>query len=101
MEVKFLLEMFLNKTFKWTLTMATLSAFLMILALGVNNYRHLFGFDRRYASDNFGFNFTFFIPVTFLALILGLLFIGITITNWKNWRIKWLLLALSFPTIGF
>ena len=81
--------------------MAILSAFLMLTAFLVNNYRHLFGFNRRYASDNFGFNFTFFIPVTFLALIFGLSVIGITITKWKNLKRKWLLLCLSLPAVGF
>ncbi|WP_178986256.1 hypothetical protein [Winogradskyella helgolandensis] len=84
--------------------MAIFSFSLLLLALLVNEFRHLLRIRKGYAGYNFGFNFSFFIPTTIIALALGLLVISRTLKHWKSWtnlKMKWSLIGLALPTIGF
>ena len=53
----------------------------MLIALLVNEFRHFFGFRKGYAGYNFGFNFSFFLPTTVIALILELVVIETTVKH--------------------
>jgi len=93
-----------KKKIKWTLRMALFSLGFLLLAFLVNEFRHLFGFRKGYGGHNFAFNFSFFLPTTIIALILGLAVVGRTLKHWKIWtnlKKKWLLIGLAFPAIGF
>jgi hypothetical protein len=93
-----------KKKIKWTLRMAVLSLGFLMLGLLVNEFRHLFGFRKGFGGHNFAFNFSFFLPITIIALTLAIAVIGRTIKHWKTWnniKRKWLLIGLAFPAIGF
>ncbi|WP_335977350.1 hypothetical protein [Gaetbulibacter jejuensis] len=84
--------------------MAYYSLGLLFFLLFVNEFRIYIGFAKGYAPHNFTFNILFFIPASFISMIIGIAAIGRTIKHWKSWREikkKWIIIGLSMPGIVF
>lgn len=93
-----------KKKLKWTFRMAYSSLGLLFFLWFVNEFRNYIGFAKGYAPHNFAFNIGFFIPATFISMIIGITAIGRTIKYWKSWREikkKWIIIGLSIPGIVF
>lgn len=84
--------------------MAYFSLGLLLFLLLVNQFRNYIGFAKGYAPHNFAFNIGFFLPTTFISMVIGVTTIGRTLKNWKNWldlKKKWVIITLSIPGIVF
>jgi hypothetical protein len=69
----------------WDLILAGLSAFLLLTAFVLNYYRYeLFGVVHHNAANNFWFNLTFFIPLTFCSMLFSIAAYIRVIFNWKE-----------------
>jgi len=89
-----------KRFFIWTI--AAVSFFIIAWTLGI--YRHLFGFDPRWAGDNFVFNIFFLFPVTIVCLLICYFTGGLTIINWcrlPNKMISIFTIFLSLLLIGY
>ncbi len=86
-------------TYKTAVVAFTLFTF----AIVINVFRtELFGIVAGSASSNFGFNISFFIPVTFLSVLLSLYVLVRTVFSWRKWqslKIKIVSLGLTLPIV--
>lgn len=85
------------------LILAIISILLLTIAIILNVFRHeLFGVIHGNASRNFGFNLTYFIPLTFLSLIISFIVNFRVFWNWNkrtDLKKKVLSLILASPIL--
>lgn len=69
----------------WDLFLAALSALLLLTALILNLYRYeIFGVVPHNAANNFWFNLTFFMPLTFCSMLFSIAAYIRVLFNWKE-----------------
>jgi len=93
----------ISKGEKANLIISVISGVSLIIALILNYFRtEWFGVIKGYAPHNFGFNFTYFLPLIFLSLVTAFISMVWLFSKWKirqNKIYKWITLVLFLPTI--
>jgi hypothetical protein len=88
---------------KGTYKTAIVAFALFAFAIIVNVFRaKLLGIVAGSASSNFGFNISFFIPVTLLSVLLALYVLVRTMFSWRKWaglKMKIVSLGLTLPIV--
>ncbi len=88
---------------KWDIIFASVAVVLLLLALFLNFYRYeFFGVVPGNAANNFGFNLTYFFPLTFSSLLLSAVVNFRVFAGWAvrtNLLKKLLVLILTTPII--